>query len=205
MKTTKHRLKQILLNAAILSCVGLYSCDDDDAPEAENEVEAITSVTLTFTPQGGGTPAIASAVDADGLGPGNFTQLLTPELEPGTTYDLTMSLLDARDPSDIEDIGEEVEEEDDEHQFYFFVTGSIFTADGSDIPGTVYQDTDDNNLPVGLETTWTTSASAASGEFRVILRHQPDEKNQASATDRAVGITTGDEDFDFTFDINIGS
>ena len=205
MKTTKHRLKQILLNIALLSFIGLYSCDDDDAPLAENEVEVITSVTLTFTPVGGGTPAIASAVDPDGLGPANFAQVLTPTLETETAYNLTMMIFDARDPDDVENIGEEILDEDDEHQFYFFVTGGIFTDDPSVIPGTVYQDEDDNGLPVGLQTTWNTPADNATGVFNVILRHQPDEKNEASATDRAVGITVGDEDFNLEFDINVGS
>jgi hypothetical protein len=113
-----------------------------------------------------------------------------------------MELLDARDPSDIEDISEEVEEEDDEHQFYFFVTGGVFTEDGSSIPGTVYQDQDDNGLPVGLETNWTTG-NTGSGTFRVVLKHQPDEKSNASATNRTTGVGTGDTDFDFTFNVSV--
>jgi len=185
----------------LAATVTFYSSDDDD-PEPENETEVITSVTLTFTPVGGGTPAVGSAIDVDGLGPGNFTQVLTPILSASTQYNLTMEILDDRDPTDVEDIGEEVEEEDDEHQFYFVVSGGVFTEDGSNIPGTIYQDQDDNGLPVGLETTWTTG-TAGSGTLRVVLKHQPGEKNQTSATNRTTGLATGDTDFDFTFDINV--
>jgi hypothetical protein len=205
-KQTKNEwrtMKQGLLLMLLAGTLTFYSCSDDDEPAPENPTEVITSATLTFTPtSGGGTPAVASALDADGLGPGNFTQVLTPTLDASTEYSLTMILLDARDPDDTEDITEEVEEEDDEHQFYFVVSGGVFTEDGSNIPGTIYQDQDDNGLPVGLETTWT-SGSAGSGTLRVVLKHQPDEKNQASATNRATGLATGDTDFDFTFTINV--
>lgn len=203
MENSTWRIMKLgMLMIVLAATVTFYSCDDDDEPAPENEVEVITRATLTFTPVGGGAAAEASATDADDLGPDPFTQLTTPTLAANTTYNLTMTLLDDRDPDDTEDISEEVEEEDDEHQFYFVVTGGIFTEDGSSIPGTVYQDQDDNGLPVGLETTWTTTGPG-SGTLRVVLKHQPGEKNQASATNRTTGLATGDTDFDFTFNINV--
>ena len=46
------------------------SCsDDDDNPEEINEEETITTMTVTLTPQGGGTEIILASRDLDGDGP----------------------------------------------------------------------------------------------------------------------------------------
>jgi hypothetical protein len=60
-----------------------------------------------------------------------------------------------------------------------------------------YNDEDDTGLPIGLSTTWTTSGSTASGTFRIILKHQPDQKSASSDQ------TMGDTDLDLTFTINV--
>ena len=60
----------------------------------------------------------------------------------------------------------------------------------------VYNDTDGNGNPVGLNTSWTT-AGASTGTFTVRLQHQPDVKTATS------GANDGDTDFELTFDLNI--
>ncbi|KXK24647.1 MAG: hypothetical protein UZ12_BCD005001928 [Bacteroidetes bacterium OLB12] len=100
-------------------------------------------------------------------------------------------------------ITEEVEEESDEHLFFFAWTNNTFSDPAGD--GNIdnrsdavnYNDTDANGLPVGLSTTWTTTDVSASGTFRVILKHQP---NLKSATSTA---TMGESDVDLTFTLNV--
>ena len=181
----------------------LSACVDDDVPPEENEEETITSVTLTFTAAGAGAPIIATWTDADGEGAGD--PVLTPiTLAANTTYTLTVDLVNAIDPDDTESITEEVREEAGEHMFFFGWTGALFsdpTGDGNLGAGNRtdpvnYEDQDDAGLPLGLTTTWTTS-DAATGTFRLVLKHQPDIK---SATSDA---TNGESDVDIIWEAEV--
>jgi len=193
------KLNYLLSLGVLLSLMVLAGCDDD-APEAENEEEIITDVTLTFTPDGGGTAVVAAAKDADGEGPGDLAVISDITLDSGTTYTLT---LDLQNSIEQESITEEIEEEDDEHMFFFEWTSGLFTnptGDGNIGAGNRadpvnYEDTDGTN-PVGLETSWTAGA-AATGTFRVILKHQPDIKTASSNS------TDGESDIDITWNITI--
>lgn len=190
-----------LLLAFLIGTLFLYSCEDDDVPPEENEEEIITDVTLTFTPEGGGTAITAAAEDPDGEGPDDIEVLNDIVLEPNTTYVLTIDLV-----NDIEgeSITEEVEEEDEEHMLFFAWTDGLFSDPSGD--GNVgagnrndpvnYNDSDDDGNPLGLETTWTTG-DVGSGTFRVILKHQPDIKSATSDS------TEGESDVDLTWDIVI--
>lgn len=176
----------------------LVSCgEDEDVPEAENEEEIITDVTLTFAARG--ETVVASAQDPDGEGPQDIEVSDAISLSPNTTYTLTLDLENAVEG---ESITEEIEEEDDEHMFFFAFTDGIFVdpsgngnAD-SRSDAVNYEDSDDNGFPVGLTTTWTTG-DAANGTFRVILKHQPDIKTATS------GSTDGESDIDLTWNIAI--
>lgn len=103
-----------------------------------------------------------------------------------------------------EDIGAEIAEEADEHQFFFAFSNDAFanpTGDGnidnaSDAIN--YNDSDENGNPLGMNTSWETSSSALSGgSFTVRLQHQPGVKTASSGAD------DGDSDFDLTFVLNI--
>ena len=189
-----------LLGLGLVGMVGVIGCGDQDAPEAENEEEIITDVTLTFTPSAGGTAITASAQDPDGEGPEELEVTQDIELDANTTYVLTLELGNSIEG---ESITEEIEE-DDEHMFFFGWTSGLFTdptGDGNigtsnrDDPMN-YNDYDDDDFPVGLSTTWTTG-DAASGTFRVILKHQPDIKSATSTS------ANGESDVDITWDITI--
>lgn len=208
---TIETLKNLRLLTLLIATIAMIGCsDDDDAPEEENVVEVFTDVTLIFTPQGGGTPVTARAQDPDGTGAAGL-ELLDPAitLATGTTYTLTFEILNALDANDVEDIGDEIEEEDDEHQFFFsFTDGAFANPTGNGNIDTAsdpvnYEDEDSDaqdgsGNPVGLETTWTTSATAsAGGSFTVLLKHQPDVKTATSDSN------TGDTDFNLTFVLNI--
>ncbi len=192
----KFNLCYVLIAAMLFS-----ACDDAETPEAENEEEIITDVTLTFTPEGGGTAITATAKDADGEGPGSLAVVKDIELAANTTYTLT---LDLQNSIEMESITEEIEKEDDEHMFFFGFTNGLFSdptgtgnigAGNRDKPLN-YEDDDAAGNPLGLETKWTTG-DAATGTFRVILKHQPDLKTTTSDS------TIGGSDVDISWDIEI--
>jgi hypothetical protein len=206
MKTI-NPFKNLQLLAILFSVIIIIGCsnDDDVAPEEENEVEVFTDVTLVFTNTADVNDVVtASAQDPDGTGIQELQILDAITLAADTEYKLTYEILNALDPADIEDIGSEILEEDNEHQFFFSFTENVFanpTGNGN-IDAAAdpinYNDADENGNPVGLSITWTTSSTASSGaSFTVRLQHQPDVKTATS------GSNDGDTDFALTFALNI--
>jgi hypothetical protein len=194
-------IKRLLTGTAVISMAMLGACSDDDDPKKEDVPELITKATLTFTPAAG-TPIVATATDPDGVGAKSIAMDGAINLAAGTTYTLTVTLInELAAPGDEEyKVSDEVKEEGDEHQFYFAWTNSVFSDPAGD--GNVdnrndkinYNDKDVNNLPIGLSTTWTAGA-ATSGKFHVLLKHQPDVKSATSTSN------DGETDLDVTFDI----
>ena len=206
MKTI-NPFKNLQLLAILFSVITIIGCsnDDDVAPEEENEVEVFTDVTLIFTNTTDNSDVVrASAQDPDGTGIQELQILDAITLAADTEYTLTYEILNALDPSDVENIGDEILEEDNEHQFFFSFTENVFanpTGNGN-IDAAAdpinYNDADENGNPVGLSSTWTTSSTASSGaSFTVRLQHQPDVKTATS------GSNDGDTDFALTFALNI--
>lgn len=198
------RSLRLLSAALVLAAFGFLSgCSED--PKKENTPELITKVTLTFTPVAGGSAIVVTATDPDGLGIQDIVADGEIDLAVNTVYTLTLSLInELAEPSEPEyDITAEVEEEGDEHMFFFAWTNNVFADPSGN--GNVdtraddvnYSDEDDNGLPLGLSTDWSSAASTADGTFRVILKHQPDQKSDTSTSG------TGETDLDITFTINI--
>ena len=207
IKIVKHPRVLVLLVTAI---VMLGCSDDNDAPPEENTPEVITSVTLIFTPEGGGTAVTATALDSDGEG---IQELMVDprgiSLAPNTTYTLTYTILNTI-PDTPENIGEEIADEDDEHQFFYAFTdgafasplgdGNIGAANAADPINYNDEDSDaqdGSGNPVGLVTTWTTGGPISGASFRANLQHQPGVKTATSTSE------DGDTDFDLTFLLNI--
>lgn len=199
MKNVKQALT-VLMAVALLS-----GCSEDD-PKKEDTPELITKATLTFTPTtGGGTAVVVSATDPDGEGVQDITVDGPINLVAGTQYVLTIDLLNTlvTPGQPGYSITEEVEEEGAEHMFFFAWTGSVFQTPSGD--GNIdnrsdavdYVDLDDNGLPIGLISNWTSAAAAASGTFRVVLKHQPDLKSATSDS------ATGETDLDITFTVSV--
>lgn len=200
-------LKRLSLYVFLAVGIVFTGCDDDDdaAPAEENEVEVITDVKLIFTPTGGGTPVEVTAQDPDGEGVQELVVAGPITLTAGTTYTLTYEIFNNLETPG-EDIGEEILEEDDEHQLFFAFTDGAFTSPtgNGNIDGNTtgteainYNDQDDNGNPVGLSTTWTTGAATTGANFTVRLQHQPDVKTATS------GATDGETDFNLEFTLNI--
>lgn len=196
----------IFLLAALLATT---SCNKDDElivvpPAEENNPEVLTDIKLLFTNSSDANDVVeARAQDADGIGVEELEVLDPINLDTSKTYILAMELFNnLKSPG--EDIGEEIEEEDDEHQFFFSFNNDAFAdpmGDGNiDNPADSlrYNDMDDDGNPVGLSTTWTTSSTQLSGgKFKVRLQHQPGVKTATS------GSNDGDTDFELEFVLNI--
>lgn len=195
MKNQKLKLEIIknlkFLAIAFFAAFAFVSCsDEDDAPEPETEEEVITTMTVTLTPDDGGMAITLKTQDLDGDGSDEPEVTVSGNLTAGVTYTGSIELLnETEDPA--EDITEEVEEADDEHQFFYTPGG------GLDIT-TAYTNFDSNNNPLGTEFTLTAN-SAGSGTLTFTLRHEPTKPN--TGLDDAEGET----DIEATFDITIES
>jgi len=163
------------------------SCKDDD-PEIPNEEEVIT--TLNYTLTGGGSTVTLSFQDLDGDG-GDAPTITGGTLAANTTYEGSLELLNEIEG---EDITEEIEEEDEEHQFFYQTTGGISVAYDA-------EDVDADGNPVGLQNVLTTGA-AGDGTVTVILRHEPD-KNASGVSDGDITNAGGETDIEVTFDVTV--
>jgi len=217
MKTI-NKFKILSYLAVLFTSITFTSCSDDDdsnggttdAPDEVNEVEVITNVTLMFTNTNDASDVVtATATDPDGEGIQEL-QIGGPiTLKPSTEYTLTYTIENALDPSDVEDIVAEILEEDNEHQLFFSFSENAFSnpigngnIDNASDPLN-YNDMDENDLPVGLSTSWTTPATTlADGNFTVKLQHQPAVDGVAVKTSTSTS-EDGDTDFDLTFVLNI--
>ena len=165
-----------LIPLLILALIFTGCSDDDTTPEPVNEEELITTMTVTLSPVGGGTDVVLKTVDMDGDGGEDPVVTISGgNLTAGTTYDGTIELLNETE-TPAEDITEEVEEEADEHQFFYIIgTGLNVTTN--------YEDEDGYGNHIGIEFTLVANA-ASSGDLTFTLRHEPNKS--------AAGVATGD-------------
>lgn len=168
----------------------LSSCDKED-PVIPNEEELITTLTYTLTPAGGGAPVILSFVDLDGDG-GNAPTLSSDAFAANQTYSGVL-VLQNESISPVDNITLEIEEEAEEHQFFF-----QSTVTGLSI---AYNDQDGNGNPIGLSSTLTTGA-AGTGTLTIVLRHEPDKAASGVAGGDIVNAG-GETDIQVTFDIDV--
>jgi hypothetical protein len=202
MKNPLNDLSKLLLVLVLGSFV--WSCDEDE-PQKEDTPELITKVTLTFTPEGGGTTVVVTTKDPDNIGSKDIVADGPISLKLNTTYSLAITLINGlADPADEDyNITNEVLEEADEHMFFFAWTGGFSNPEGdgnidnrADIVR--YEDADENGLPIGLATIWTTASIVATGNtFTILLKHQPDLKSATSTSE------DGETDVNLEFDLEI--
>lgn len=187
---------------AVLTLFVFTACEEDEAvPEEEEEMEVITDVTLIFTPDAGDV-VTATAQDPDGEGVLDLVVQDEIKLQSGTSYTLTFDIMNNLE-SPGEDIGDEIAEEDDEHQVFFAWTEGAFSnpsgngnIDNASDPVN-YNDSDGNGNPLGLNTSWTAGNPTTAASFTVRLQHQPDVKTATS------GANDGDTDFELQFRLTI--
>ncbi|MBX0334858.1 hypothetical protein K3G39_16585 [Pontibacter sp. HSC-14F20] len=173
------------------SLLAFTSCKDDEEPGPEDEQEVITAVTLSLTPTGKGqdTEATISTLT------GSPVQNAPLTLRPGTEYTAVVTMTDeSKNP--VADMTAEIQNERDEHLLVYTFTPEA----GSDATVVVtITDMDQNNLPVGLESTVTTGAGIGNGKLRVLLKHQPGNIKTGTNT------TNGETDIDVSFNVIVAN
>ena len=158
-----------------------------------NEEEVITKITVTLAPQGGGSPVFLQTKDLDGDGPNPPVVTVSGPLMSGVVYNGSIEVLNETEIP-AEDITEEIEEEDEEHQFFFLVGGAL------DLD-TDYSDMDGNGNPIGLVFT-ATAGAASNGIFTVVLRHEPD-KDADGVSEGEIANAGGETDIEQDFSLEI--
>lgn len=161
-------------------------------PTPVNEEELITTLILTFTD--GATPANVYELrftDEDGDG-GNAPVITGDTLPAGTALQLALRVLD-ESGSTPEEITEEIQAEDEEHQFFFQVTDANLQI--------AYADADADGLPIGLSNTAITGA-ASNGSLRVTLIHEP-LKSAAGVSLGQIENAGGETDIEVTLPVVI--
>ena len=157
------------LTAALFTSILFIGCskDDDARPLPVNEEEVITTLTVTLVPEGGGAEITLQTRDLDGDGP-NEPVITTGNLATGVTYSGSIVLLNETvDPA--ENITDEVEEESNEHQFFYTPTAGLDVTTSGENP-----DSEGNKL--GTEFTLVAGA-VSSGTLTFTLRHEPTKPN----------------------------
>jgi hypothetical protein len=190
---------------ALAGSLFITSCNKEEleAPEEENVVEEFTNIEFIFTNVNDPND-VSKGIweDEDGFGPMEPVIKQHPKLKANQTYNLTF-LMENRLVSPVENVLEEIMDEDDEHQIFFaFDEGMFSSPEGvgniADNSGQInYLDFDDNGLPLGLQTEWTTAGPVTEAKFRAVLAHKPDVKGPNSSWN------SGDIDWDITFSIDI--
>lgn len=184
-------LNKFLLLAGVAATFIFASCEKDD-PQIPNEEEVITTLTYTLTPVSGGDVVTLTFQDLDGDG-GNAPVITGGTLEASKAYVGELSLLnETEDPAG--DIGAEIKEEDEDHQFFFQASGGLNLT-------VIYADVDADGNPVGLSTALTAGV-ASQGQLTIILRHRPD-KNAAGVANGDLSNAGGETDIEVTFDVEI--
>ncbi|WP_149272981.1 type 1 periplasmic binding fold superfamily protein [Pareuzebyella sediminis] len=178
------------LSIACIAGLLFVACSNDDngTPPPVNEEEVITTMTVTLTPDGGGTAITLQTRDLDGDGPNAPEITVSGNLSAGMVYDGSIELLNETE-SPAENITTEVEEESLEHQFFYTVSSGLDVT-------TDYENFDGDDNPLGTEFTLTAGA-VSSGTLTFTLRHEPTKPN--TGLDDAGGET----DFTSTFAIAV--
>ena len=182
---SKNVLKTVL-SLSLMASVMTSCSSDDNNPDAVDEEEVITTIKVALSSEGGDTASLQSQ-DLDGDGP-NPPVITVDNLMANSTYTGTIELLNETE-TPAEDITAEVNEEADEHQFFFDVVGSISSIS--------YGDTDEDGNPLGLSFTLMTG-DAGQGTLQITLRHEPKKPNDGTLADAG-----GETDIAQTFTVTV--
>ena len=185
----KKFLKPYLAFLMMGSLIATTACSDDDNPDPVDDGEVITTLNLEMVPEGKGQMVTAFFKDLDGPGGNAPTQTALLTLEPNTTYNVDLTLLNESGTTPV-DITTEVRAESDEHQVFYVASSNL----GWNV---TINDQDSKGRPLGLDATIVTGATGT-GTLRVVLKHQPGTKAAAPGD-----ITKGETDIDVTFNVAV--
>lgn len=171
----KTQFKNLIV-CAIVIAASVVGCkkDTEAVPDPEtplNETEVMTTFKLTFVDSANALNVVTATFrDPDGDG-GKAADLYDSiKLAPNKTYFASVVILDeTKSPADT--ISNEIEEEANDHLFFYTLMGVNATVTILDY---------DNNMPIplplGLKTKWKTAAESV-GSAKIVLRHQPSIKD----------------------------
>ena len=201
-------LKNIFIkpSIALFLFILVFACSKDEDPEPANEEEVITLVTLEVT-KVGSSETITYNFEVEGHAnddeddddddddhdghEGEHTEI---ELEPNSSYNVSMFIYNDTDPNNIENITLEVIEEADEHQIYYAITDEL---SGFSIASASNDTSDSDGNPLFLKTTWTTIGET-SGDVVGYLIHEPTSKTGSTRNDFG-----GATDFEIEFEVHV--
>ena len=181
--------KNIYLKATLLSSVLLFiSCDKDDTPDAENEIEVFTKAVIVVTNLSDDSSetynfeveehdhehSVIVQAQEDEEGHGDHTEI---ELESDSEYKFEITFLNDSDPNNVIDMTEEVIEEADEHLVFYELIG-----DGISYDTTSGDTLDSEGNALNLLTKWTTTAATVV-DVEAYLIHQPTSKTGTTRDD----------------------
>lgn len=181
--------KNIYLKATLLSSVLLFiSCDKDDTPDAENEIEVFTKAVIVVTNLSDDSSetynfeveehdhehSVIVQAQEDEEGHGDHTEI---ELESDSEYKFEITFLNDSDPNNVIDMTEEVIEEKDEHLVFYELIG-----DGISYDTTSGDTLDSEGNALNLVTKWTTTAATVV-DVEAYLIHQPTSKTGTTRDD----------------------
>lgn len=180
---------KILTILLVINIIFTACSNDDDLPDAINEDELITTLTVSLIPTGGGSEITMVYNDLDGPeGPNAPVITVSNDLTTGVSYNGSI-LLENRTETPAENITEEVEEEDLEHQFFYTI------ANGLNVTA-AYSNFDSNGNPLGTQFTLT-AVGASSGALTFTLRHEPNKPNSG------LNDAGGETDISASFNVSV--
>ena len=170
--TVSKKLSALFFVAFIAQCSLYTSCTEKDT-DPDEEQELITTLKIVATNSTNAADVRTFVFkDTDGAG-GNEPSIDNIALAANEVYNVAIEVLDeSKVPA--ENITAEIAAEKNDHQLFFVPSVGLNLTN-------TYQDADDNNLPVGLATKFTTGA-VSTGILTVTLKHQPDTKDNNIAT-----------------------
>jgi hypothetical protein len=199
-------LKNIFIkpSIALFLFILVFACSKDEDPEPANEEEVITLVTLEVTKVGSSETitynfeveghAHDDEDDDDDDHDGHEGELTEIELEPNSSYNVSMFIYNDTDPNNIENVTLGVIEEADEHQIYYAITDEL---SGFSIASASNDTSDSDGNPLFLKTTWTTIGET-SGDVVGYLIHEPTSKTGSTRNDFG-----GATDFEIEFEVHV--
>jgi len=161
-----------------------FSCEKDTSEYPEDELELITTVSLTFTPATGSAKSF-KWTDKDGTG-GLAPVIESIVLAANTSYTISAEFFD-ESKSPAYNVTEDIQEDGYEHLVCYTSSGSA--------PAVQITDLDKKKDPLGLAGTAKT-ATAGNGSLKIILKHIPDKKSTTPCS-------TGETDIEVTFPVTI--
>ncbi|MFM9825295.1 type 1 periplasmic binding fold superfamily protein [Flavobacterium sp.] len=180
--------KSVVSTLLLMSFFTFLSCNNDD-PTIVNEEELITTVTIVL--KNGEQTITLKSTDLDGLGPNKPVQSITGTIYTNTVYTGTVTFLNELiTPAD--NITEEVLTEGVDHQLFFQAPAALGSF--------AYADTDANSKPIGLQFTFTTGSTAASGNLTATLKHEPN-KSAFGVSGGSISNAGGETDAEVTYSI----